>query len=165
MNPTISIFPNGRSGERIHRLLDPVALKYLPEQHYWALLQVVLDDLQSNALGSMTPHEHAFAKFCLLAQSVLGGVCWPRSERWLSQLTFDDIAEVVSNNLAGQSFLIEIRKNLSYPILIQDSVVFTLLQLIIQVMSKNPLRNQGLRPIPDEIPIAPGIRNGPSAGN
>lgn len=155
MNRTPSIKPNGRRGEYLHRLLNPAALGNLPEMHYWTLLQAIQDDLKSNAMGNATPHEHAFARFCLLAQSVLGSACWPGAERWLSQMTYADVAQVVCSDQTEQAFLIEIRKGLAFPILIEDSVVFALLQLIREMMIQSPLRNQGLRPISGDMPLAP----------
>ncbi len=91
----------------------------------------------------------------LLAQSVLGGITWPGAERWLCRLTYGDVQQIVKSTLIGQSFMIEVRKGIQYPIYIHESVTLALLTLITQVMAQNPLRNRGLRPIPADTPLAP----------
>lgn len=139
----------GRRNENLFKLLDPKSMDDLPEPLYDQILHAVVADLFNPQPSRLSPHKLAFARFALLAQSILGGICWPRAEYYLAKFTYGEVKHNFEQHRFGEAHLIEVRKQLPYPLFIHDYVLTGLSALVIERKRLTLVRNNGLSSLED----------------
>jgi len=145
-------------------LIDEAPLHHLGMESYWALIQVVCNEVMQ-LTPSVSPddwslHEKAFARYALLITSPLGGFCWPGAERSICSQTYGQVAHMLDGEKGKliTDFVIERRKGLDYPIFVAPIVQYALLLLVVQRMRVRPVRNNALLPLAPSDYLAPVSR-------
>lgn len=141
----------------VHLLLHESALERLAEADYWALLQVVIDELvtegEPQLAAGWSDHARRFAQYGLLAMSVLGGFCWPGAERLICAQTLADAARLITGG--EDATLHEQRRGIAYPVFPHPLVSYALLLLVVQRMRVHSSRRGTLAALDPGTCLAP----------
>ena len=155
---------SGKERTRGCDLIDEAPLHRLGMEPYWALIQVVCNEVMQ-LTPSVSPddwslHEKTFARYALLITSPLGGFCWPGADKSVCNQTFGHVAHMLEDDEKNfvTDFVIECRKGLDYPIFVAPIVQYALLLLVVQRMRVCSVRNNALSPLAPGDYLAPVSR-------
>jgi hypothetical protein len=135
-------------------------LEDLDINSYWSIVQAVMDDVVApftQNLIPFTPHELSFARYAVLATSVLGGYCWIWAYRKICAYKFGDVKHLFDNS-RSESVLYDPRKGIKYKITPDPLVIYALQQLVIQRTTIGMNNSKALGPINSNAELGPAYR-------
>ncbi|TAK14594.1 MAG: hypothetical protein EPO32_01530 [Anaerolineae bacterium] len=135
--------------------ISPRALATVPELHYQALLDGLLADLAPGPGAPPASRADAFARFGLLAQSTLGGLCGPHGPALIRELSWGQVAPALARPPGEALWLTRRHGRLYYPLYLAPPVGFALALLVEKAMAGRPTRHRALGSLATDERLAP----------